>query len=353
MDSIRRHEFSIKTIVLFNLSFNQKSVENADLKAQIQEKVFANAALKNELRKLKGNSVDTKFAKPSILGKPVLQPHRNQSVVRQQYVLAKPHHVIAPGSDWYVKKTVMVQMFGLYNHYREEVRWIPTGKMFPDNIIKVDSEPPNGSNDSSLIDYMSLFTSVQALHLHRHIMKSVKSDIKFMPVLKEEEGVRFSALYLQKKRNLLVFDHSYQHDSCFFYARSVIKWINYFNPSPSVVQHVLVAVVQEPVISTGIPSSMRIDQDTHLRTSQNHSKMNILHVILTSVEDEDLWLERLDEMGGVLKNETNQGAKENGVLSFYFVGYKDGMVRLIVDIEDKYHGPCDTLQQPSLPLKHP
>ncbi|GJU22222.1 hypothetical protein Tco_1155564 [Tanacetum coccineum] len=43
---------------------NIKTVENADLKAQIQEKVFANVALKNELRKLKGNSVDTKFAKP-------------------------------------------------------------------------------------------------------------------------------------------------------------------------------------------------------------------------------------------------------------------------------------------------
>ncbi|GKA32944.1 hypothetical protein Tco_0719311 [Tanacetum coccineum] len=56
---------------------------NADLKAQIQEKVFAIAALKNELRKLKGNSVDTKFAKTSVLGKPVLQPLRNQSVVRQ------------------------------------------------------------------------------------------------------------------------------------------------------------------------------------------------------------------------------------------------------------------------------
>ncbi|GJW45079.1 putative reverse transcriptase domain-containing protein [Tanacetum coccineum] len=47
------------------------------------EKVFANVALKNELRKLKGNKVDTKFAKPSILGKLVLQPPRNQSVVRQ------------------------------------------------------------------------------------------------------------------------------------------------------------------------------------------------------------------------------------------------------------------------------
>ncbi|GKB25258.1 hypothetical protein Tco_0864659 [Tanacetum coccineum] len=56
---------------------------NADLKAQIQEKVFAIAALKNDLRKLKGNSVDTKFAKTSVLEKPVLQSLRNQSVVRQ------------------------------------------------------------------------------------------------------------------------------------------------------------------------------------------------------------------------------------------------------------------------------
>ncbi|GKB51575.1 hypothetical protein Tco_0902328 [Tanacetum coccineum] len=62
---------------------NQKSVENTDLKAQIQEKVFANAALKNELRKLKGNIVDSKFAKASILGMSPLQPSRNHLVVRQ------------------------------------------------------------------------------------------------------------------------------------------------------------------------------------------------------------------------------------------------------------------------------
>ncbi|GJU52771.1 hypothetical protein Tco_1226485 [Tanacetum coccineum] len=54
---------------------------NADLKAQIQEKVFAIAALKNDLRKSKGNSVDTKFDKTSVLGKPVLPSLRNQSVV--------------------------------------------------------------------------------------------------------------------------------------------------------------------------------------------------------------------------------------------------------------------------------
>nr|GEX72721.1 hypothetical protein [Tanacetum cinerariifolium] len=51
--------------------------------AQLQEKGFSIAALKNELRKIKGNSVDTKFSKSSILGKPILQPHRNHLVVRQ------------------------------------------------------------------------------------------------------------------------------------------------------------------------------------------------------------------------------------------------------------------------------
>ncbi|GJQ98144.1 hypothetical protein Tco_0009283 [Tanacetum coccineum] len=47
-------------------------INNADLKAQIQKKDFAIAALKNDLKKLKGKSVDTKFAKTSVLGKPVL-----------------------------------------------------------------------------------------------------------------------------------------------------------------------------------------------------------------------------------------------------------------------------------------
>ncbi|GJR67667.1 hypothetical protein Tco_0013732 [Tanacetum coccineum] len=74
---------------------NQKSVENADLKAQFQEEVFANAALKNELRKIKGNSVDTKFAKASILGKPPLQPSRNHLVVRQPNAFTSERPIIS------------------------------------------------------------------------------------------------------------------------------------------------------------------------------------------------------------------------------------------------------------------
>ncbi|GJU21783.1 hypothetical protein Tco_1155125 [Tanacetum coccineum] len=244
---------------------NQKSVENADLKAQLQEKVFANAALKNELRKIKGNSVDTKFAKASILGKPPLQPSRNHLVVRQpnaftserprisrprfasqvdekndlsktvtphylpkvrESAAAKPHQVNAPNYSRNSHKESygsndMVHAYFLEdarkmtqdktripNHrdmastrahctpnvctpkprniYRSSpvsktkvslnkssamhekpqtprsclrwnptgrifktvsLRWIPIGKMFNDSTTKVDSEPPNGSND--------------------------------------------------------------------------------------------------------------------------------------------------------------------------------------------------------------
>ncbi|GJT89087.1 hypothetical protein Tco_1070804 [Tanacetum coccineum] len=137
---------------------NSKTVENADLKAQIQEKVFANVAIKNELRKLKGNSVDTKFVKPSILGKPVLQPPRNQSVVRQpnafkserpnfsksqfasqvdmnnilskpvtphylpkvrESMFVKPHHAITSGSSRNTSKEVYGSNDMAHNYYLE------------------------------------------------------------------------------------------------------------------------------------------------------------------------------------------------------------------------------------------
>ncbi|GKC65012.1 hypothetical protein Tco_1097610 [Tanacetum coccineum] len=127
--------------------------KNTEFKAQLQEKWFAIATLKNELRKLTGNSVNTKFARTSILGKPVLQPHRNQSVVRQptafkserlriskprfasqvgvnndlskpvtthylpkgkEYACTKPHHMIVPGLSRYSSNDMV------HNHYLEE-----------------------------------------------------------------------------------------------------------------------------------------------------------------------------------------------------------------------------------------
>ncbi|GJX83952.1 hypothetical protein Tco_0333433 [Tanacetum coccineum] len=135
--------------------------KNDEFKAQLQENGFTIAALKNELRKLTGNSVNTKFAKPSILGKPVLQPLRNQSVVRQptafrserpkfskpqfasqvdvkndlpkpvtphylpkvrESVFVKPHHVIAPGSSRNSQEESYGSNDMAHNHYLEEAR---------------------------------------------------------------------------------------------------------------------------------------------------------------------------------------------------------------------------------------
>nr|GEW68033.1 copia protein [Tanacetum cinerariifolium] len=70
-----------------NTSGNDANADNADIMPVYDEepmvKRFAIIALKSKFKRLKGNSMNTKFAKSSILGKLVLQLHRNQLVVRQ------------------------------------------------------------------------------------------------------------------------------------------------------------------------------------------------------------------------------------------------------------------------------
>ncbi|GJY74024.1 hypothetical protein Tco_0478455, partial [Tanacetum coccineum] len=186
---------SITTMRTRNIDHTTSLIaKNDDFKAQLQEKGFAIAALKNELRKLTRNSVNTvnkarvtpiyvplrclenggvtaalknelrkltrhsvntKFAKSSILGEPALQPRKNQSVVRQptafkserpriskqrftsqvdvnndlskpvtlHYLpkeresdVAKPHHMIAPGSSRYSSNDMV------HKHYLEEAK---------------------------------------------------------------------------------------------------------------------------------------------------------------------------------------------------------------------------------------
>ncbi|GJZ33971.1 hypothetical protein Tco_0579407 [Tanacetum coccineum] len=150
-------KLDIDVIETINIELEHKVAEllKENFKAQLQEKGFAIATLKNELRKLTGNNVNTKFAKSSILGKPILQPHRNQSVVRQptafkserpriskprfasqvdvnndlpklatthyfprqkESVFAKPHHMIAPSSSRYSSN----DMF--HNYYFKEAK---------------------------------------------------------------------------------------------------------------------------------------------------------------------------------------------------------------------------------------
>ncbi|GJV69244.1 hypothetical protein Tco_1484753 [Tanacetum coccineum] len=84
---------------------NKKSINNADLKAQLQEKVFVIAALKNELRKLKGNI-------------------SAQYLPKVENLLVKPHHVIASSESRNSSKNMprFSSNDMVHNYYLEEAR---------------------------------------------------------------------------------------------------------------------------------------------------------------------------------------------------------------------------------------
>nr|GEX55810.1 Gag-Pol polyprotein [Tanacetum cinerariifolium] len=140
--------------------FNNKGkvVQNAK---ECHDTWFSITALRNELKKSTGNSVNTKFAKSSILGKPMSQ-HRNQSVVRQSTAFkserpripkprcdsqvdvhndlskpitthylpwereaasAKPHHMIASSNSRISTKNMTFSSNDMvHNHYLEEAK---------------------------------------------------------------------------------------------------------------------------------------------------------------------------------------------------------------------------------------
>ncbi|GJY91288.1 hypothetical protein Tco_0506484 [Tanacetum coccineum] len=80
------------------LKEREQFFEIQDLKAQLQDKNIAISELKKLIEMMKGKSVDTNFEKQSLLGKPPLQPIRNQPVVRQPTAkssFAKPYDVNA------------------------------------------------------------------------------------------------------------------------------------------------------------------------------------------------------------------------------------------------------------------
>nr|GEW75726.1 copia protein [Tanacetum cinerariifolium] len=217
---------------------NKMSIENADIKAQIQENVFANASLKNELRKLIGTSMDTKFAKPLILGKPILHLLKNQSVVRQptafkserpkslkpwfasqvdvkndlskpitphylpkiqESAFVKPHHLIASSETRNNSKNM--SRFSLndtvHNHHLEEAKKktheisknsrpsvVPTGKIFTSSTTKVDRKPLNGSNE----DITNPYECKQTLNVsvaEKTYSSQQELDFLFSPLFKE------------------------------------------------------------------------------------------------------------------------------------------------------------------------
>ncbi|GKF67774.1 hypothetical protein Tco_0197453, partial [Tanacetum coccineum] len=97
------------------------------------------------------------------------------------------------------------------------LRWVPTGNKFTSSTTKVDCEPLNGLTEDITNPYecnQTLNVSACTLNLSADTSFNPKKErlgtTLQAPFLKEKKGLRFSALYLQKKRILLVFDHSHQ-----------------------------------------------------------------------------------------------------------------------------------------------
>nr|GEW32204.1 hypothetical protein [Tanacetum cinerariifolium] len=219
---------------------------NDDLKAQIHEKVFAIAALKNDLRKLKGNSVDTKFAKTSVLGKPVLHPLKNQSVVTQPnaFKYGRPQmskQRFASQVDKEVNSRAKIQSYKTRNrnkpvHQKSHtqipgrqiftghrfspnktfavyektssrsdlrwkptsrifkyggLRWIPTRKLSDSCTSKVDSEPTHSSN----VDNPNIHESKQTLDLSAKVPSTDTIVMTSMIELKRLFGPLFDEYF--------------------------------------------------------------------------------------------------------------------------------------------------------------
>ncbi|GJW19338.1 hypothetical protein Tco_0026774 [Tanacetum coccineum] len=200
------------------------------------------------------------------------------------------------------------------------LRWIPTGKIFTDNPTKLDIEPPNGSNDDITNPYecdQTLNVSAVQASLFSDQMASADISSGPAPQRKERSTLQCTLSFKEEKSSYLravlsttsirlghqlmtpgtisselvpqppsptpnVPPTKNDWDSLF-----CPMFDEYFNPSPSVVQPVLVAVVQETVVSTGTHSSTRIDQDTPSTSTSQTTPEEQSHVTPTSVEEND------------------------------------------------------------------
>nr|GEV30178.1 retrovirus-related Pol polyprotein from transposon TNT 1-94 [Tanacetum cinerariifolium] len=226
------------------VQLNCKSVKNVDLKAHIREKVFANAALKNELRKRKGTSVDTKLAKSSTLGKPVLQPHRNQSVVRQstafkskQPRFSKPRFASQVDVKYDLPKLVT-------HHYLPIVR---------DPVLKKPHHMigPGSSTNSSKESYASNDMT------HKYYLEEAKK--------KTQERDRKSTTSVMP------------------FAKSQ----NTTKSSPKVIAPITEVVALKPAASTGLPSSTTVDQAAPSPSNSQTTPETQSSIIPNDVEDDN------------------------------------------------------------------
>ncbi|GKD33916.1 hypothetical protein Tco_1249425, partial [Tanacetum coccineum] len=265
-ETLKRHykelSDSIKTTRAKTIEHTTSLIaQNAEFKAQLQERGFAIAALKNELRKLTGNSVNTKFSKSSILGKSVLQPHRNQLVVRKltafkserprtskprfasqvdvnndlskpviihylpkerESSIEKPHHMIAPSSSRYSSNDMV------HNHYLEEAKkkTQESGRNSRPSVMPSarSQSTANGSKPKPRINNQK--------SRNWHASKSSYVTTKTVPIAEHSRNSRnfsYSKHFVCSTCQKCVFNAN--HDSC------VTKFLNEVNSHANVPSH--------------------------------------------------------------------------------------------------------------------
>ncbi|GKE15743.1 hypothetical protein Tco_1423320, partial [Tanacetum coccineum] len=203
---------------------------NADLKAQIQEKVFAIAALKNELRKLKRNSVDTKpkISKPRFasqvdvekdLSKPVTQHYLPNG---KESAFAKPTHMIASSSSRNSFKNMprFSSNDMVHNHYLDEAREKTQEK---DRNSKT-SVMPSTRFQSTTDDRKPKPRSTNHLTRSLHVSKSSCVTITVVPIADHSKNSNYfsdSKHFVCSTCHKCVFNAN--HDAC---ITKILKEVN-------------------------------------------------------------------------------------------------------------------------------
>ncbi|GJX32790.1 hypothetical protein Tco_0242645 [Tanacetum coccineum] len=207
---------------------NSKTVENADLKAQIQEKFASQVDVKNDLPK------------------PVT-PHYLPKV--REYVFTKPYHVIA-SSDSRNNSNNMPRFSSndmVDNHYLEEAK----KKTRDSQLIR---KTAMASEQFGLGPELQLMTPGT---ISSGLVQNPSSLTPYVPPTKKYWDIMFQPM----------FDE-------------------YFQPSPNVVSYVLPAVAPILTDTTGTPSSTSIDQDAPAASTSPTSHETQSPVIFEGVEEQ-------------------------------------------------------------------
>ncbi|GJY31973.1 retrovirus-related pol polyprotein from transposon TNT 1-94 [Tanacetum coccineum] len=164
------------------------------------------------------------------------------------------------------------------------LRWVPTGKIFTNSTTKVDSEPPNGSND----DITNPYECDQTLNVSAETRGSRKSNVMNMnkwrllttlqaPLLKEKKGLVQNI----PSPTPVVPPTKIDWDSLF-----QPMFDEYFKPPPNVDHPVPEVPTPVPAASTSSPSSTTVDQDAPSTSTSQTTSEQQSSVIPQGVEDD-------------------------------------------------------------------